>query len=128
MTTKYVAFDGSMFDDFQECAEYERVHKPRVTGYDESGKKVEDIYTQWQAVMYVDNKAMTEEECEAFAALLNRGPASADNSPFPEFPGRWYWDSLIDEWRDLDEAYPEVMRAAEVFYGREYKALPARDV
>lgn len=115
MKTLYQATDGTVFNTYLECEQYERNYtEPNgyITHsflYDSDGELItkENLYSRMDDIWYVDIR--TEEDSNWIYENLYEKM----NCTLPYEVGKWYYDEIIDDgsWHEYDvlaETYKNV--------------------
>ena len=118
--TKYIADDGTEFDDYEECQEYERKMEldelaEEVMALNRYGKPVDNL-RDTDSIFFL--RIDSDEAAERLDNLCNGGwPWSYGGIRCIEYPraGQFFYDTDIDRWIDID-AMKEIIKQAELYF------------
>lgn len=115
MRAVYYAYDGTEFDDKEECLEYEACHTKGLYAFDEFGRPL-DI-NEIGLEKFVDRVTYVKCETDDAAANFNDILEAYDaDAVLPDaVKGIFYMDDYYDEWKWFEEEYAKLNKIAEFF-------------
>lgn len=114
--TRYIADDGTEFDDYEECVDYEKKLemdelKEEVIALDKDGKPVDD-FRDVDEIFYLC--ISSNDAAHQLDDLWDTGwPWSSDSTRCVAFPkaGRFLYDIDADRWIDIDDIKEKIKEA-----------------
>lgn len=123
ITTKFIAEDGSVFDNIYECEDYEREHIyyfPHIHIFDFDYNRP-SLYATDEIGFIVIKKECPAEELENFKKFYAEYDVCSENIDYIATTGVWAWDVEHQVYKDLGAIYKSLEQVFNIVWDKIYK-------